>query len=91
MNIRVGYYGQARDIVGVEREDVEVGEDASIQDAVVAVVDRHMKLKDLLLSSDGALRKSVLLPVNDEVVDTVASGVLKDGDELSVFPAVSGG
>ncbi len=91
MNIRVGYYGQARDITGVEREEVEVGEDASVKDAVMAVVDRHLKLKDLLLSSDGALRKSVMLPVNDEVVDTAVSGSLKHGDDLSVFPAVSGG
>ena len=50
-------------------------------------------LKERICEEDGSLRKFVNLYLNDEDIrfgDNLASSV-KDGDELSIVPAIAGG
>jgi len=90
MRIRVSYYGQSRQVTGVEREQLDVEDHSTVLAVSKVLADKHgVGLSNLLLSEDGTLRKSVLLPVNDEVTDPET--VLNENDELSIYPAVSGG
>lgn len=92
MNIRVSYFGQARHVTGVECEDIEVDTGATVSDVMRKVVEKHGEpLRNILLADDGALRKSVLIPVNDDATRGELLGALKDNDEVSIFPALSGG
>lgn len=92
MKIKVSYYGQARLVSGVKNEEIDVDENVSVKDSVKVLVDLHgEKLARLLLTSEGELLQSVLLPVNDEVIDADKPGVLKENDDISIFPAIAGG
>lgn len=92
MKIKVSYYGQARLVSGVKNEEIDVDENVSVKDAVKVLVGLHgEKLAKLLLTPEGELLQSVLLPVNDEVIDADKVGVLKEYDDISIFPAMAGG
>ena len=45
----------------------------------------------LVMSPEGELLRSVLLPVNDEVINLEKPGLIKDCDNISIFPAMAGG
>ena len=54
---------------------------------------RHAGIKDRLITSEGALHRFVNVYVNDEDVRFLGSleTPLKDGDSVTVLPAVAGG
>ncbi len=90
MNIRIFYYGQSRQITGTELEQLEVAPGATVPDVIEALAQRHgADFVSLLYCDDGTLRKSVLLPINDEVTDP--ESILNENDEISIYPAISGG
>jgi len=92
MKIKISYYGQARMVRGIQNEEIEVDENVSVKDAVKVLVGFHGEnLKKLLLTPEGELLRSVLLPVNDEVIDADKPGLLKEYDDISIFPAMAGG
>ncbi|MFC1498465.1 MoaD/ThiS family protein [Verrucomicrobiota bacterium] len=92
MKIKVSYYGQARLVRGVEDEELDVDKDASVADVIKSLAALHGEdLAKLLLTSDGALLHSILLPVNDDIVDADAPSTLKENDNISIFPAMAGG
>ena len=92
MKINVSYYGQARIASGVRNEEIEVGENDSVLDVIKILVGFHGEyMGKLLLTPAGELLKSVLLPVNDEVIDVDRHGVFKEYDDISILPAMSGG
>ncbi len=90
MNIKISYYGQSRQLAGKGDEQLEV-EDNVTADAVLRILSEKYgeSFSTLILSEDGTLRKSILLSVNDEAVES--DSVLSDGDEMSLYPALSGG
>jgi molybdopterin converting factor small subunit len=91
MNVTVSYFGQARRAAGVAAEVVAVPEAASVADAVRAAAGNRDALRKLLFTPEGALRRSLLAPVNGEIRDVGASGILRDGDRIEIFTAISGG
>jgi sulfur-carrier protein len=66
-------------------------------DTLVALIDdldaRHPGLKGRLITDEGALHRFVNIYVNDEDVRFTGSleTPLKDGDSVTVLPAVAGG
>jgi molybdopterin synthase sulfur carrier subunit len=66
-------------------------------DTLAAVIDNldaaHPGLKGRLLTDEGALHRFVNVYVNDEDVRFTGSleTVLKDGDSVTILPAVAGG
>ena len=66
-------------------------------DTLQAVVDdldtRHPGIKKRLITDEGTLHKFVNVYVNDEDVRFTGSleTVVKDGDEVTILPAVAGG
>ncbi|MFW5935504.1 MAG: ubiquitin-like small modifier protein 1 [Halolamina sp.] len=68
---------------------VDVDDEATVGDALEALLTAKPALRDRALTGDGELRGDVNLLKNGETVDP-DDGV-EDGDELALFPPVSGG
>ncbi|HUR14936.1 MAG TPA: MoaD/ThiS family protein [Mycobacteriales bacterium] len=66
-------------------------------DTLLGLIDdlesRHAGIKDRLITAEGALHRFVNIYVNDEDVRFLGSleTPLKDGDSVTVLPAVAGG
>ena len=92
MKITIQYYGQSRDMAGIDSEMIEASSDAIVSYIVEKAVEaRGENLQKLLLSPDGGVRPSVLVSVNDEIVASSGTTKLKDGDHISLFTAMAGG
>lgn len=73
--------------------EVVVENAATVQDALQELSRKYPGIKDKLLDDKGALRRYVNLFKNDEDVRH-AQGlgtVLKEGDRLTIVPAIAGG
>ena len=77
-----------------EREiDVEVEPDASLDDALAALLDRYPALEEEILEN-GEVRNHIRLLHNGEDPSVAGDGLdtdLDEDDELAAFPPVSGG
>ena len=91
MHITVQFLGQARQLSHCDQAMVEAEEGSSIDDLIpILLADASAPLCRLL--SDGPrLRRSVMAILHDETVDPSQGELLKDGDELSLLPPMSGG
>ncbi|WP_435128057.1 ubiquitin-like small modifier protein 1 [Halobaculum sp. D14] len=71
----------------------EVDDDAeTVGDALDALLEAHPGLADRVLTDDGELREHInLLRNGDPVGDDALDEPVGDGDELALFPPVSGG
>ncbi|QLC32994.1 MoaD/ThiS family protein [Halarchaeum sp. CBA1220] len=82
-------FADLAEVAGDDEPSVRVGDDATVRDALDALIDAHPALAERVLADDGTLHEHVNLLRNgqraelDERVDA--------GDELALFPPVSGG
>jgi len=81
MNIRVLFFGAARDAVEANQLEIVVEEPATVSSAFQSLKDRFEKLE--------RFGRSLLFAVNQEYATPDTQ--LKENDELAVFPPVSGG
>ena len=81
MNIRVLFFGAARDAVEANQLDLTLEEPATVSSAFQSLKDRFSKLE--------RFGRSLLFAVNQEYATPDTQ--LKENDELAVFPPVSGG
>jgi MoaE-MoaD fusion protein len=81
MRVRVLFFGQLKDIVGVSHEDAELSEGSRVEDLFQRYGRRFPKLSEF--------RPSVAASVNQEYSDWRA--LLSNGDEVAFLPPVSGG
>src|ERR1044072_9629041 len=81
MNIRVLFFGAARDAVGANQMDLAVEAPATVSSAFQSLKERFEKLE--------RFGRSLLFAVNQEYATPDTQ--LKENDELAVFPPVSGG
>jgi molybdopterin synthase sulfur carrier subunit len=72
--------------------DVQV-EAADVAGLISALEAKHPGLKDRLCDDSGKLRRFVNVYLNEEDIRFLQaeSTVLKDGDEVSIVPAIAGG
>ncbi|MDH5019382.1 ubiquitin-like small modifier protein 1 [Halobacterium rubrum] len=88
-------FADLSDVAGDDRVAVDVpAEDATLRDAVDALVEDRPALGERVLADDGSLHSHVNVLVNGENVDAGGDGLdtsLQPGDELAMFPPVSGG
>lgn len=70
-----------KDIVGARQMQMEVPSGATVSDVLTHLEARYPRIKDY--------RPVVLTAINEEYVDQRA--LVQDGDELAIFPPVSGG
>ncbi|MFB6072009.1 MAG: ubiquitin-like small modifier protein 1 [Halobacterium sp.] len=86
-------FADLADVGGDRRVDVEVPADATVGDALDALLAARPALRDRVLTEDGDLREHVNVTRNGEDV-RAADGLdtpVEAGDELAMFPPVSGG
>ena len=81
MQVRVRLFARYREATGRERLEVDLPEGGTVEAAWAAVVDRHPQL--------AGYRPFTLFAVGQDYVQ--AEHPLKAGDELCLFPPVSGG
>ena len=81
MQVRLLFFATLKDIVGAREMQVEVPGGATIADVLTHLESRYPRVKDY--------RSVVLTAINEEYVNQNAS--IQDGDEVAIFPPVSGG
>lgn len=92
MKVTVHLLGQARQLAGTSSFTADLPTGTSVDDALPAILAAaDPRLATILATSDGTLRPSVLAILHDEVIDPNQPGLLREGDELSLLPAMSGG
>jgi len=81
MKIKVRLYASFREIVGAKDQDIEIADDTTVQMLLEDYIKRFPQI--------GRFREHVILSVNKEYGHPQRK--LKDGDEVSFLPPVSGG
>lgn len=85
--VSVRFYASLREELGFERLEVEAERLADLLD----------KLRDMLgdkrdrVFEGHSLRRGILVSLNDEIVGGDLKRELRDGDEVGIMPAPSGG
>ena len=79
--IVIKYFGSIRDNLGISEEYLEIRDGWNVADAIDILNQKH---KELVSRS-----KDFLVALNKEYTDK--SAILKNGDEIAIFPMVSGG
>lgn len=74
------------------KDEVEA-DGANVSEVLADLEKNYPGLKERICEEDGALRRFVNLYLNDEDIRFKENleTVLKDGDELSIIPAIAGG
>ena len=93
ITVQVRYNNILRSAAGVTEEMVQVPSDASLLDLLGQLSDSHeSRLKTLLFEADGSVVSHLVVFRNQKLVTQDRYKLqLSDGDELMLFPAVSGG
>ena len=81
MKVRVQFYAQLRDLVGMRELDLDVAEGATVRDLLEEIYAQQPALR----SHD----KSILIGAGVEFVDR--NYKLKLGEEIAIMPPVQGG
>jgi MoaD family protein len=81
MKVRVQFYAQLRDLVGMRELDLELAERATVRD----LLDEIYAQQPALRSQD----KTILIGAGVEFVDR--NYELKQGEEIAIMPPVQGG
>lgn len=92
MKVRIKYFGQLREMAGVEEE---AGEPSEGNDLKAVLEERARSHGDdfrrVIFNRGGRLRPSVMILVNGDPVDKARPPKLEDGDEITVLAAIAGG
>jgi molybdopterin converting factor small subunit len=81
MKVNVLFFGATADVVGEKEIEFETSENKKAENVFSEILDAFPDLKNH--------GKSLLFSVNQEYANS--SEIVKDGDELAIFTAVSGG
>ena len=81
MKVRVQFYAQLRDLIGVCEKDVDLAEGATVSDLLEDLYAKHHSLR--------AQDKSILIGAGVEFVDR--NYKLKPDEKISIMPPVQGG
>jgi molybdopterin converting factor subunit 1 len=81
MQVRLLFFATLKDIVGAREMQLDVPIGATVADVLTHLENNYPRIK--------GYRSIVLTAINEEYVE--ASSPVHDGDELAIFPPVSGG
>ncbi|MEF8779368.1 MAG: ubiquitin-like small modifier protein 1 [Haloferacaceae archaeon] len=86
-------FADLAEVAGADTVDVEVGDDGTVEDALASLLERHPPLEDRILDDGGELREHINVLRNGESIRTEdgLETAVESGDELALFPPVSGG
>ena len=93
ITISVRYHNLLRRGAGLEKETFTLPEGASLRDAVLYLAQLHgTPLREMLLESEGGISLHLVIFRDGQLVrPDQHDASLSDGQELMLFPAISGG
>ncbi|NJM54488.1 MAG: MoaD/ThiS family protein [Blastocatellia bacterium] len=77
--MKVLFFGQTAEIVGTRELEILLNQEVKANEAFAEILEKYPKLKE----------NKLLFAINQEYAD--GDEMIKDGDELAIFTAVSGG
>ena len=92
MKIRIRAFAQVKDILGAD-SFLEYPEGTSVRELLDSLRQRAGESEDQLFSRNGDLHSHLVLMINGTRIykDDIESLTLSEGDEIALFPPVSGG
>ena len=85
MKVNILYFAKLREAVGVEAETLEINENFKVSDLLNFLKDREEKWSEYFNDKKNLLR----VAINQKIVDS--DHFISDGDEIAIFPPVTGG
>jgi molybdopterin synthase sulfur carrier subunit len=82
-------FADVAEVAGTDRIEVEVEPGGSVEDALAALLADRPALRERVLDGEGELESHVNVLRNGE--NAALSDPVSAGDELALFPPVSGG
>ena len=92
MTVRVRFFARFRELLGTDIM-VNAREGIVLSELVKEVASRNQDGYQAIFDDQGVFREFVILMQNGKRIETSAAGMtlVKDGDEIAVFPPVAGG
>ncbi len=84
MNLNLLYFARLRETLGVSREPFTLDAPATVSDLL-----DHLRARGGVWGTELAAGRNFRIAVNQEMADTGTA--LSDGDEVALFPPVTGG
>lgn len=85
MKVNILYFAKLREAVGVETETLEINDISKVSDLLNLLQDRGEKWAEYFNDKNNLLR----VAINQKIVDS--DFFISDGDEIAIFPPVTGG
>ena len=93
ISVSISYHNMLRRRTGVERETIQLPAGTPLYGVLEQVADRYgAHLREMLFAPDGTVASHLVVFHNGQLARQDARTLqLVDGDELMLFPAISGG
>jgi molybdopterin converting factor small subunit len=93
IRVTVRYHNILRNHAGLEQETLDLPQGTGVADAIRRLAGRHGSgLATMLLSPEGELSTYLVVFLNGQLVFPARDPLpLADGDDLKLFPSISGG
>lgn len=85
MKVNILYFAKLRESVGVEAETLEINENSKVSDLLYFLQNREEKWSEYFNDKKNLLR----VAINQKIVGV--DHFISDGDEIAIFPPVTGG
>ena len=91
MKVRVVYTTQVKAALGISSEEPEVSSGCTVAKLMEELASCHPKVFTVFVLDGAQLRPSILLFVGDRQTSLEDSTRVVEGDEVTIFAAISGG
>lgn len=92
MKVKVKFFAPFRELFGANESEIELRGTPNVQALLVLLCDSDER-REKVFDQFGKLNSSVMIMKNGQSIQTLGGILtqLEDGDEIAIFPPVSGG